>query len=142
MTADGRAAARHTLATGDVEHVVGLLPGSRSHEILSLVPVMLDAAAALAAGSRSIRFVLPIAAPQHRTFIEQQIRQRALSDAVSSRTTAGRRWPRQTCSSWHPAPLLEAALLGVPAIIVYKVSRLTHLVIKASIRLGLLRVCT
>jgi lipid-A-disaccharide synthase len=134
-----QSAARRILGLDARRTVVGLLPGSRFHEVRPLARVELDAAAAMLARDPSLQFVLPVADPVYRGFLEREIARRGLSDRVA------------LCDDSHAAmrasqllvvasgtATLEAALIGVPMIIVYTVSAFTMAVVKTCIRLGLM----
>jgi lipid-A-disaccharide synthase len=139
VTVEAREDARRAIAAGGLEHVVGLFPGSRWHELRGLLPLMLDAAKDLAACRPSIRFVLPVAAAQHRRFVEQQIDQRGLSTLVSLADESRRVMEAADLLLLASGTAtLEAALMGVPAIVTYKVSHPTHAFLRSCIRLGLI----
>ena len=114
-------------ADKDRELTIGLLPGSRDREVASLLPVMLEAADRLASQGRRVRFVV-----SHARTIEA-----ASFHAITDRAPGGR-------SEIHTGPVnelftkcdlivaasgtvtLEAAIAGVPMIIIYKVSPLSY----------------
>jgi len=107
---------------------IGLLPGSRDREVESLLPVMLKAADELSQRDRPVRFVISrattVAAPTYREIINRQA-------------------PHLPCDL-YPGPVtsifaasdlvvaasgtvtLEAAIAGVPMVIIYKVSALSY----------------
>jgi lipid-A-disaccharide synthase len=135
---DAKAASRAQFGISSEATVVGLLPGSRIHEVRPLTPVLLDAALDLSS-RQSIEFVLPVAEPCYRDYIEQQIIKRGLSTRVL------------LCDDSHEAmrvsdlllmasgtASLEAALLSVPMVIVYRVSSVTFWVVKMLRRFGLI----
>jgi lipid-A-disaccharide synthase len=119
--------------------VVGLLPGSRVHEVRSLAPILLDAARRLLDGVPSLRFLVPLADRRYAKDVEAAARARGLESRIV------------LCGESHDAmrasdvlavasgtATLEAALLGVPMVIVYRVSAFTMAVVRACIRLGLM----
>jgi lipid-A-disaccharide synthase len=111
---------------------IGLLPGSRSSEVSRHLPVFLEAFRALQQafpGSRALVFASPhlpdpayaAAAGCAEIVREHDYRRRASLDlAISSSGTA----------------TLENALLGVPMVVVYKMSWLTYAVARALIRVS------
>jgi lipid-A-disaccharide synthase len=134
-----QSAARRLLGLDARRTVVGLLPGSRFHEVRPLARVELDAAAAMLARDPSLQFVLPVADPVYRGFLEREIERRRLSGRVV------------LCDDSHAAmrashllvvasgtATLEAALIGVPMVIIYTVSAFTMAVVRTCIRLGLM----
>jgi lipid-A-disaccharide synthase len=138
VTSADRAAARRALGL-EARAVVGLLPGSRGHEIAYVGPVLLATAVQFARVTPDIQFVLPVANEMLRPGLEQLLRQHQLS-AVVRLTHSGVAAMRASdlllvCSG---TATLEATLLGIPMVIVYRVSTLTYLVALAAIRLGLL----
>lgn len=104
--------------------VIGLLPGSRGQEIRALLPPMLAAARELRAG-RAVQFLLPVAA----RFLRPRIERALAAFRVPVRLVQGRALDVMraadvivTASGTAPA---EAACIGVPMVVVYRLSRLT-----------------
>ena len=123
----------------DDHSLIALLPGSRKHEIGRLLPVLLDAASGLARRDPDLRFVLPLADERYWQEVKSAIEQRSLEPFV--------KLTHDSHSAMRASDLalivsgtasLEAALLGVPMVIVYRVSRLTNLVVKSAITVGLM----
>jgi lipid-A-disaccharide synthase len=108
------------------KRVVGLLPGSRPGEIRRHFPLMVEAARIVADRFPDVRFAVPLAEPGFReeimagltgsrlplTIVETErfLMFRGMTAALSASGTA----------------TLELALLGVPAVIVYRTSALTY----------------
>lgn len=134
-----KARARSRLGLAHSRIVVGLLPGSRLQEVRPLSPVMLEAARLLHAEEAALSFVLPVADPVYRPFLESEIERRGLAYCVSltEDSHAAMRASDLLVVASGTATL-EAALLGVPMVIVYKVSAFTMFVVRACIRLGLI----
>jgi lipid-A-disaccharide synthase len=106
--------------------LVGLLPGSRINEISKLLPVMLDAAAALAKDIPDIHFLMPLAPTIRSHQIDHYLRGRELSLTVVENNTHE---VIQVCEMMIAASgtvTLEAAILGTPLVVVYKVNPLTY----------------
>jgi len=134
-----QSAARRSLGLDGRRTVVGLLPGSRFHEVRPLARVELDAAVAMLASDPSLQFVLPVADPVYRSFLESEIGRRDLSNRVvlcDDSPAAMRASDLLVVASGTAT--LEAALLGVPMVIIYTVSPFTMAVVRACIRLGLI----
>ncbi|MGZ0078889.1 lipid-A-disaccharide synthase [Methylomonas sp. YC3] len=106
--------------------VVGILPGSRGNEIKRILPVMLAAAASLAAQRPELQFVLPqadsisdaaLAAHFGNTSLAVKVIKQQPYDVIQCcdavMTTSG------TAS-------LEIALLGVPMVIVYRLAAFSY----------------
>ena len=106
--------------------VVGVLPGSRSHEIKRMLPVMLEAAQALHQEQPEMQFLLPQAD--------------SISDAVLDAYLQNCRVPIhvikqevydviQCCDAvmtTSGTASLEIALLGIPMVITYRLSTFTY----------------
>lgn len=105
--------------------LIGVLPGSRGQEVRSLLPPMLGAARRLRAG-RGAQFVLPLAAPHLGPAVERGI----AAARVPVRVLEGRALDVMAASdavivASGTAPV-EAACIGVPMVVVYRVSRVTE----------------
>lgn len=118
---------RHNVAP--TEKVILLMPGSRKQEVQALLPVMLAAAAELAAGRDDLRFFLPVAPTIDQTLIQTLLAQYS-GLAVTTKTAA------ETYNLMAAADLgilasgtatLEAALLGLPMIVTYRVANVSAL---------------
>jgi len=99
--------------------VVGLLPGSREQEIRQHLRVMLAAAARVKARRADVRFLVPVAAPPLRPAVEGALRGSPVpAQAVDSSQEV------MTVSTVlvtaTGTATLEAALLGVPMVAVYR----------------------
>jgi lipid-A-disaccharide synthase len=104
--------------------VIGLLPGSRIGEIRRLLPPMLDAARNMR-GDRAGQFLVPVAAP----FLRPEI-----ARAVAAVNTPIRLVDGRAVDVMRVADIIavasgtataEAACVGVPMVVVYRLSRLT-----------------
>ncbi len=134
-----RVAARAALGLLERGRVIGLMPGSRPQELRALTPVLLEAASKLLGRDASLHFVLPLAEPSDLGHLSALLRDRSLSErvqVVADSHTAMRASDLVLVASGTAT--LEAALLGIPMVIVYTVSPMTHLAVRACIRLGLI----
>lgn len=116
--------------------VVGLLPGSREGEIQRLLPVMLQAARRLENQFKTIRFLVSVAPTVNR---EQfgGIMQRYPGKAPIEVVAGGIEPILRACHLVLAASgtvTLEAAIGGMPMVIIYKVSPLSYRIGKALIR--------
>ena len=112
----------------DRELTIGLLPGSRDREVASLLPVMLEAASLLESRGRRTRFVISHASTLEASFFQAIMDQQP--DKIRMEIHAG---PVdqlfEKCDLIVAASgtvTLEAAIAGVPMIIIYKVSPLSY----------------
>lgn len=123
-------ARRQTTATDRDPQLVGLFPGSRQREIRKILPVMLQAAERVGEAMPRVRFQIAAASPRLVPRIEE-----ALAAASIPRD-------RVTVSEGHAPALmqtaqagmvasgtatLQAALYGMPFVLVYRVAWLTYL---------------
>jgi lipid-A-disaccharide synthase len=134
-----RDSARARLGLDAKATVVGLMPGSRLHEVRRLAPVLLDAAVRLLRRNDSVAFVLPVAEPLYFDSISKLIQERGLAGRVlltGNDPEALRACDLVLLASGTAS--LEAALLGVPMVIIYRVSAFTIFVVRTAIRLGLM----
>ncbi len=131
---------RRKLGLREDATVVALLPGSRRVEIELLTPVLLATARRLLALRPEIQFVLPVAEPCYRKCIQQQIEderlegQVILADSGLAAMTAS-----QLALLASGTAALEAALLGLPMVIVYRLSWMTVLVVRLLQALRIIR---
>ena len=129
-----REEARRRLGIGPAERVVALLPGSRRGEVSRHLPVMLEAAARLAAGAGPLTAAVAVADGVPRALVE----------ALAAGTpTPVRLIEGQTYETLRAADVslvvsgsatLEAALLGAPMVITYRMSFLSYAVARLLVR--------
>jgi lipid-A-disaccharide synthase len=107
---------------------IGLLPGSRQSEVIKLLPEMLRAAEILVQKIQNVQFILPLA---------DTLEKKTIDDIVSAFTVKVKVISDQTYDAVSCCDLaivasgtatLETALLGIPMIIVYKISPLSYFI--------------
>ena len=129
--------ARRRLGADPGHALIGLLPGSRPGEVERLLPPMLEAARRLAAADGRRRFVLGLAPTVAHAQVATILRQSGPGippiDLVSGRTYEVMA-AADTLLIASGTATLEAALLGAPMVICYRVSRLTELLARALTR--------
>ncbi|MBN2430133.1 MAG: lipid-A-disaccharide synthase [Acidobacteria bacterium] len=116
--------------------VIGLLPGSRESEVRKHLPVMLDAVQQLKEKMPGLEFLVSHASSTDRRIAEEIIRARLKDVPVEILTgNAGEvlRHSHLVITASGTATL-EAALYGVPSIIIYKVSPLSYWLARALVR--------
>jgi len=125
-----RAKARERLGVGERRIVVGLLPGSREQEVSRLLPHMLDAAVRLAVDGRRC-FVLGLAASVEREQVTALLGRAAKAGGPPVEVVNGLTYEVMAGADAlliaSGTATLEAALLGAPMVVCYRVSRLTEL---------------
>lgn len=134
-----RQAIRKSIGLSSEGCVVGILPGSRVQEIERLAPILFDTVRQLTNRDPSLQFVLPIA----DSCIESDIRERVRKQGLNGRIQFTRDSQKTiaacdlviVCSG---TATLEAALMGVPMVILYRVSGLTMQVVKFLVKTRLM----
>ncbi len=116
--------------------VLGLLPGSRDKEIFNHLPVMLDAARRLKVHFPDLKVLVSIASFLDRRFVEEIIEkyQGSLKVELVEGGAANTFNQSTVLVAVSGTVTLEAALAGIPMVIVYRVSPLSYRLGKALIR--------
>ncbi len=116
--------------------VIGLLPGSRDREIATLLPVMLQSAGILLERDKNMKFIVSVAPSIERNFVETIVEEHRgeydfelVSDTVEN---VLKRCRLAVVASGTVT--LEAAIFGIPMIIIYKVSPVTYWLGKMLVR--------
>jgi lipid-A-disaccharide synthase len=124
-----KADARERLGMDASRMLVGLLPGSRREEVENLLPPMLEAATRLAASNGKRTFVLGLAPTVSRATIDEFIKRAAAPPVnVVEGLTHEVMAAADVLLVASGTATLEAALLGTPMVVCYRVSRLTEVV--------------
>jgi lipid-A-disaccharide synthase len=133
-----RAEARRRLDIDPGESLIGLLPGSRREEMERLLPPMLVAAKRLSAAGVARRFALGLAPT-----VDGAAVRRLVKAAVDEGGPAVDVFERRTYEVMAAADVvlissgtatLEAALLGAPMVVCYRVSRVTEAVVRLLVK--------
>lgn len=120
---------------------VGLFPGSRHGEIARLFPTILAAAGALRERYPELQFILPLAPSLTREDLEPQLSAAGLDVTVIEGRTYDVMQVCDAIVTVSGTVTLEIALMGVPMVIIYKVSPLTYQVGKRLIRVDHIGIC-
>lgn len=111
---------------------LGLLPGSRNREVRTLLPIMLDAGQTLQQMLPDLRLTVSCAPSIDGALIEKTIAQGNASDVQISSAPVKELLPACDLAIVASGTVtLEAAILGVPMIITYRVSPLSYWIGKA-----------
>jgi lipid-A-disaccharide synthase len=115
---------------------IALMPGSRRSELRRLLEPMLGAAARIRQRYRDVQFLLPLAAGLPREPVQARIDALGLAEE----TRLGGEFPQvlAACEAGVVASgtaSLEAALEGLPLVVVYRMNPLTYLLGRALVRL-------
>jgi len=121
--------ARRRIHADPGHSLIGLLPGSRREEIDRLLPPMLEAARRLAAADGRRRFVLGLAPTVPREQVQAHLR---TVDSPPIEMVSGHTYELMVAADVlliaSGTATLEAALLGTPMVLCYRVSRTTELI--------------
>jgi lipid-A-disaccharide synthase len=126
---------QHTPPALREQNLVGLFPGSRRREISQLFPIMLEAARLLHAQRPGLRFVASAASPALAEVMREMSGRLSVTN-LEVQTGTAPQLMRQ-CSAGVVASgtaTLEAAILGLPYCLAYKVAWPTYAVGKRLIR--------
>jgi len=108
------------------KRVVGLLPGSRTGEIRRHFPLMVEAARKIADHVDDVHFAVPLAGPEFRGEIMAGLTGSELPLTIVENERFLMFRGMKTALSASGTATLELALLGVPAVIVYRTSAATY----------------
>jgi len=113
----------------DSRPVVGILPGSRSREFRTMLPIFLEAARLLERDLGPLRWLVPVAA----TLTDDLLAASGLRDCgLEIRAIRGNRYELMAaCDAVMAASgtvTLELGILGVPMVVAYRVSPLSHFI--------------
>lgn len=128
--------ARRRLGADPGHSLIGLLPGSRREEVERLLPPMLEAARRLAAADGRRRFVLGLAPTVPAEQVAAHVRHAGPGPAIE--VVTGRSYEVMAAAEVlliaSGTATLEAALLGTPMVLAYRVSRTTEVVARVLAR--------
>jgi lipid-A-disaccharide synthase len=117
-----KTAARRELGLGEDQTTIGLLPGSRSAEISRLLPEMMRAAKIISQKIPDAQYVLPLA----DTLKEESVAGIIAPYGLNVKIVSGRTYDVIGCCDLalvtSGTATLETGLLGVPMVIIYKLS--------------------
>jgi lipid-A-disaccharide synthase len=105
---------------------VGLLPGSRPGEVATHLPILLSAARLLLQRFPDLHFALPVARPSLREAIAREVAGSGLPVALVDEGRQLLFRGLEAAMAVSGTVTLELALLGTPAVIVYRTSWLSY----------------
>jgi lipid-A-disaccharide synthase len=121
--------------------VIGLFPGSRRQEIRNLFPVILQSAALLKERFPEIQFILPLASSLTRADIDPFLETVAFPVTVVEGMTYDVIQVCDAIISVSGTVTLEIAMVGIPMVIIYRVSPLTYALGKRLIKVDHIGIC-
>ena len=121
-----RQAARAELEIPPEQVAILLSPASRQQELRYLLPTILQAAQQIQAQLPQVHFWIPLALPQFQAPIEQEIRAHGLSATLVAPAQSHCAIAAADAAITKSGTInLEIALLGVPQVVVYRLSPIT-----------------
>ena len=120
---------------------VGLFPGSRRAEIKKLLPVILESARLLKERMPELQFVLPLASSLNEEDLAPYLAGSALQVQVVSGRNHDVMSACDAAVSVSGTVVMELALVGVPMILIYKVSQLSYEIGKRVINVPHIGIC-
>jgi lipid-A-disaccharide synthase len=115
--------------------VVALVPGSREIEVARILPTLLRSAGIVRARRSDVQFLVPLAGTLSRPVVEARIRSSGLPDTV----VHGADFPEvlgacQAGAVTSGTASLEAALVGLPMVVVYRMRWPSYLLARTLVR--------
>lgn len=120
---------------------VGIFPGSRRSEIRSLFPTILETARLLRERHPDLQFVLPLATSLTRADLEPHLTEAGLPVTTIPARSHDAMELCDAIVTVSGTVTLEIALMGVPMVIIYKVSPLTYEIGRRLIRVDHIGLC-
>jgi lipid-A-disaccharide synthase len=113
---------------------IAILPGSRKGEVEKLLPVMLEACRIIAEAISPVQFVLPLAPTLPLTFVLDIVQRFGVTVKVVEHDLYDAIAFADAAIVASGTATLETALLGVPMVVIYKISGLSYEVGRRFIR--------
>ena len=130
---------RRRYGIADEAAVIALLPGSRQMEIDRLMDLMVNAIERIRVEFPAVEAILPVAPSLSMSDIQRRLAQRAGTIGPSIRLVAGDAPQVLACADFaivaSGTATLEAAIVGTPMVVVYKVAALTELVARLLVKI-------
>jgi len=114
--------------------VIGLLPGSRRGEIRALLPVMLEGVRLLQRDSGLLKVILAVADTVDQGEIKRRCDEAGLDVRLVSRDPNGVMAAADLLFAASGTATLQAAIIGTPMVIVYKMPWLIYLIARLLVR--------
>lgn len=120
---------------------LGLLPGSRRSEIARLLPVLLAAAEQIALEEPEIQFLLPLASTLNEADLAPYLREYRLPLKIIPGRTYEVMAACDVIVAASGTVTLEAALMGVPLVVIYKMNPLSYWIARLLVRVKYIALC-
>jgi lipid-A-disaccharide synthase len=136
-----RAEAQSCFGLDPTRKTVGLFPGSRKGEIRNLFATIIEAAGLLSKHYPDLQFILPLASSLTTEDIAPLLKSSSLDIRVIEEKVYDVMQVCDAIITVSGTVTLEAALMGVPMVIIYRVSPLTYVVGKRLIKVDHIGIC-
>jgi len=133
--------ARLSLGLDPARRTVGLFPGSRKSVIKKLLPVILKSAELLKSRMPDLQFVLPLASSLRPDDLAPYLAGSAVQVSVVSGRNHDLMVACDAAISVSGTVIMELALVGIPTVLIYKVSPLTYQIGKRVINVPHIGIC-
>jgi len=110
------------------EPIILLMPGSRKQEITSLLPIMLESAEKILQENPHCQFFLPVASTISREMLQSILKNHKVKVHLTSENIYDLMNIADTAIAASGTVTLEAAILGLPVVVVYKMSAITYFI--------------
>ncbi|MBL8038949.1 lipid-A-disaccharide synthase [Nitrospira sp. CMX1] len=120
--ADDRTALRRRFGFSDHERVIALLPGSRTHEVQVLLPILLAAAEKLARHRPGTKFLLAQASTIQDNLLQPLLRHSAVPVTLVKEQTSEVLAVSDFALVKSGTAILQAAVVGTPMVLLYHIS--------------------
>jgi lipid-A-disaccharide synthase len=124
-TLASRDVARDKLGITDSEIAIALIPASRKQELRYLLPAIFGAAQQIQAQLPNVRFWIPLSRDAFQTEIENAIRSYQINATLVTQNTDLVLCAADLAITKCGTVSLELALLNIPQVVIYRVSRVT-----------------
>ena len=136
-----RSKAQESFGIDPDRKTIGLFPGSRRQEIINLFPVILESAALLRRSIPDVQFILPLASSLSRADIAPLLESSGLDVIVVEESGYDVMQVCDAIISVSGTVTLEIAMIGVPMVIIYKVSPVTYMIGRRLIQVEHIGIC-
>ncbi|MEG4285970.1 lipid-A-disaccharide synthase [Microcoleus sp. A006_D1] len=137
QSAPSREVARQTLGIDPEQVSVALIPASRKQELKYLMPVIFEAAQIIQAKLPQVHFWIPLSQAAFRSKIEQAIENYGLRATLLENQTLEILAAADLAITKSGTVNLELALLDVPQVVAYRVSRITAIIARHVLKLSI-----
>ena len=137
QSAPSREVARKTLGIAPEQVSVALIPASRKQELKYLMPVMFEAAQIIQAKLPEVHFWIPLSQSAFRSKIETAIADYGLRATLLENQNLEILAAADFAIAKSGTVNLELALLGVPQVVAYRVSRITAMIARHLLKLSI-----